>query len=171
MLPVLVSRFQMDFTVPEHPGRISCSWKRNLPIPTRISQCLVSDKTFPNPLIYQMANPVNSLRNIITCNLFSIHFLPVLPSPWQPPRSQAGAAASALQRESKIKNHIWPPCLKQQDSAEEGGTTWVQLSRYFLPWIPLDGGNIPEQDLLLGGKKSQISWNCGMVWVGRNIKD
>ncbi|XP_064886398.1 uncharacterized protein LOC110359586 isoform X2 [Columba livia] len=76
-LRALASRFQMNFTVREHLRRISFLFtlrKRNPRVSTRILQWLVSDKTFPNPLIYQMANPVNSLRNIITCNLFCYSF-------------------------------------------------------------------------------------------------
>lgn len=76
-LHALASRFQMNFMVRKHPGRISFLFalrKRNAPISTQILQWLVSDKTFPNPLIYQMANPVNSLRNIIACNLFCYSF-------------------------------------------------------------------------------------------------
>lgn len=76
-LHALASRFQVNFTVHKHPERISflfTLWKRNAPVSTQILQWLVSDKTFPNPLIYQMANPVNSLRNIITCNLFCYSF-------------------------------------------------------------------------------------------------
>lgn len=76
-LRALASRFQMNFTVREHLRRISFLFtlrKRNAPVSTQILQWLVSDKTFPNPLIYQMANPVNSLRNIITCNLFCYSF-------------------------------------------------------------------------------------------------
>lgn len=76
-LRALASRFQMNFTVREHLRRISFLFtlrKRNARVSTRILQWLVSDKTFSNPLIYQMANPVNSLRNIITCNLFCYSF-------------------------------------------------------------------------------------------------
>lgn len=73
----LASRLRLNFTVYKCPKRIpllSVLWKGNIPVSTLILQWLVSDKTFPNPLIYQMANPVNSLRNIITCNLFCYSF-------------------------------------------------------------------------------------------------
>lgn len=130
-MDVLASRFQMDFTVREHPGRISCLWKRNVPVSTRILQCLVSDKTFPNPLIYQMANPVNSLRNIITCNLFCYSFSACtslsLAASQEPGRSCSLSTAIPSAVGITVLPEALSPCLEQQDSGEGGGTSWVQL--------------------------------------------
>lgn len=145
----------------ECPGGIACLWESSAPVPTRISQCLVSDKTFPNPLIYQMANPVNSLRNIITCNLFCYSFSACTSLPWQLPRSRAGAAASALQFplqwQPRCSQGLCLPaggCRTQEGGRQQLGAAFQALAA-LEELIPLDGGNIMDQDLLLGWKKSQ----------------
>lgn len=175
-MDVLASRFQMDFTVREHPGRISCLWKRNVPVPTRILQCLVSDKTFPNPLIYQMANPVNSLRNIITCNLFCYSFSACaslsLAASQEPGWSCSLSAAIPCAVGILVLPGVLPLSLEQQDSGEGGrhqlGAAFQALAALEV-LIPLDGGNTTDQDLLLGWKKSQPDsvklWD-GLGWKG-----
>ena len=99
-LRAAASRFQMNFTVRKHPRRISFLFalqKRDAPVSTRILQWLVSDKTFPNPLIYQMANPVNSLRNIIACNLFCYSFY-----------AYTSLSLAAYQRASRAEARLQP---------------------------------------------------------------
>lgn len=166
----------MDFTVRERPGRISCLWERNTPVPTRISQCLVTDKTFPNPLIYQMANPVNSLRNIITCNLFCYSFGARASLPWQLPRSQAGAAASALQFPLQWEPGAprgSPPCWELQGSGEGGRQQRVQLPRHRCLGSADSSGwwEHHEAGSALRVKEIPARFHGIVGWFGRDIKD
>lgn len=62
-----------------------------------------------------------------------------------------------------------PPCLEQQDSGEGGRHQLGAAFQALGVLIPLDGGSILDQDLLLGWEKSQPEFmesRGGLGWKG-----
>lgn len=99
-----------------------------------------------------MANPVNSLRNIITCNLFCYSFSACtslsLAASQEPGRSCSLSTAIPSAVGITALPGVLSPCLEQQEAGEQGRHQLCAAFQALEVLIPLDGGNIIDQDLL-----------------------